>query len=335
LTSEAGFRDIPVLLLYNLDPAWSAAEIKEVAGLSAQLSLALAEEGHTVTEVPVGHGDLASILAPYDPAAHIVFNWCESYPGIARSEPQVARDLAGLGYLHTGADATALALSQDKCATKAALVGQGVPTPAGELFTTPDVDGWSRYPAIVKTACEHCSEGLTRDSVVSTPEELSRRIDFVLRTFRQPALVEDFIDGREFHVTLIGNGHPEMLPVAEMDFSRFGDFHDHLCSYEAKFTPGSAHYEGIETLLPAPLGEIELYALEQVSRAAYQTIGCRDYGRIDVRLRDGVYHVLDVNPNSDLSFDASTACAAEVAGIRYGQLASRILGLAVRRSRPG
>lgn len=332
MANEAGFRDIPVLLLYNLDPAWSASEVNEVEALSAQLAQALATEGHAVMPVPVGHGDLADILSPFAPAGHLVFNWCESYPGVPRSEPHVARDLAALGFLHTGADAAALALSQDKCATKEALIRQGIPTPEGQLFTTADVDDWSRYPAIVKTACEHCSEGLTRDSVVSAPDELSRRIDLVLRMFRQPALVEDFIDGREFHVTLVGNGHPEMLPVAEMDFSRFADYHDHLCSYEAKFIPGSAHYEGIETLLPAPLEDIELAALGQVCRAAYQAIGCRDYGRIDVRLRNGIYHVLDVNPNSDLSFDASTACAAEVAGMSYGQLASRILELAVRRA---
>ena len=321
MLSDTRFHDLPVLLLYNLDPAWSASERNEVTTLSAQLAQSLADEGHTAYPVPVEHSDLAAILRPYDPAEHLVFNWCESYPGIPRSEPLIARDLHEMGFVFTGAAHDALALSQDKSTTKTTLARQAVPTPEGRIFTRPDVDGWTRYPAIVKTAYEHCSEGLTRDSVVTHEEELKDRISFVLNTFQQPALVEDFIDGREFHVTLIGNGHPNMLPVAEMDFSRFSDFHDHLCSYEAKFTPGSSHYEGIQTLLPAPLNDVELYALEQVCHAAYQTIGCRDYGRIDVRLRDGIYYVLDVNPNSDISPDASTACAAEIAGYTYGPMA--------------
>jgi len=143
--------------------------------------------------------------------------------------------------------------------------------------------------------------------------------------------VEDFIDGREFHVSLWGNGRVEMLPPAEMDFSVFPAVRDRLCSYDAKFVPGSRHYEGIRTLLPAPLSADELATMEAVCREAYQVIGCRDYGRLDLRVRDGVCYILDVNPNADISFDASLACAAEVAGHSYGEVGSNILSLASRR----
>jgi len=122
-----------------------------------------------------------------------------------------------------------------------------------------------------------------------------------------------------------------VLPAAEMDFSFFGDAKDRLCTYDSKFIPGSGHYEKIETLLPAPLANDETEALERVCKNAYVALGCRDYARMDVRLRDNIFYVLDVNPNADISIDASMACAAEVAGISYGQMGSLIVRMAAKR----
>jgi D-alanine-D-alanine ligase len=153
----------------------------------------------------------------------------------------------------------------------------------------------------------------------------------VLDVFQQPALVEDFIDGREFHVTVWGNGEVEVLPPAEMDFSAFGDVHDRLCTFDSKFCPGSLHYERIQLRLPAPLSEDERRRLERVARAAYRTLGCRDYGRLDIRLRDGIFYVLDVNPNPDISAETSTVYAAAEAGYSYGAMASYLINLAAMR----
>jgi D-alanine-D-alanine ligase len=104
-----------------------------------------------------------------------------------------------------------------------------------------------------------------------------------------------------------------------------------LCTYDAKFIPGSEHYKKIETLLPAPLTSDEKENMESVCKKAYHALGCRDYARMDVRLRDNVFYVLDVNPNADISIDASMACAAEAAGISYGQMGSRIVQMAAQR----
>jgi D-alanine-D-alanine ligase len=116
-----------------------------------------------------------------------------------------------------------------------------------------------------------------------------------------------------------------------MDFSYFNNVKDRLCTYDSKFIPGSEHYEKIETLLPAPLTGDESKALELVCKNAYVALGCRDYARMDIRLRDNIFYVLDVNPNADISIDASMACAAEVAGISYGQMGSLIVRMAARR----
>ena len=324
-------RKVPVILLYNLDPSWNSHEKKEVTLLSSQLGQAVSDIGHPTTLVPVSDSDLTAALRPFDPLSHIVLNWCDNIPAVPKSESRVPQILESLGFAFTGADASALTLAQHKRAMKEILSESGIPTPAWRLYDRPEADGWKQFPSIVKAAEEHCSEGLTRESVVMNEAELCARIAYVQETFKQPALVEDFIDGREFHVSLWGNGVIDMLPPAEMDFSQFKDVHDRLCTYESKFVPGSAHYEGIHTLLPAPLGAEELRTLKRVCRAAYRAIGCRDYGRIDLRIRDGVFYVLDVNPNADISADASLACAAELAGYSYGETGSRIVRLAANR----
>ncbi|MGC9325907.1 MAG: D-alanine--D-alanine ligase family protein [Desulfomonilia bacterium] len=323
--------DIPVLLVYNLDPNWTDHERSEVANSTALLGEALLQVGHPTTLVPVAHEDISQYLNPYSPLDHIVLNWCECLPGIDHSEWMVADCIEKLSYVFTGADSRILELSQDKCRVKHVLTQSGVAIPRWSVFTHPKDNQWSCFPAIVKPAHEHSSIGITRDSVVMNQDVMRQRIAYILDTYQQPALVEDFIDGREFHVSLWGNGRLEVLPPAEMDFSLFSDVHDRLCTYDAKFIPGSDPYEKIQTLLPAPLDNSELQDLEATCKAAYRAVGCRDYARIDVRYRDHVFYVLDVNPNADISMDASMACSAEVAGFTYGEMGSYLVRLAARR----
>jgi D-alanine-D-alanine ligase len=322
---------IPVVLLYNLDPDWTLEEKKEAIKLTEELGGALKELGHAVEFVRVEGDEIARKMRPYDPAEYLIFNWCEGIPGIEHSEWLVARQLEDLGYAYTGAAPQALALAQDKQRVKGVLDVHGIPTPVWKIFDVPQADSWRIFPAIVKPPNEHCSAGITPESVVMNREDLAQRIAFILNRYAQPALVEDFIDGREFHVAVLGNEDLTVLPAAEMDFSRFGSAQDRLCTYEAKFTPGSLHYEKIETLLPAPLTETEKETMEAICRKAYRAVGCRDYARMDIRLRGGVFYVLDVNPNADISSDASMACAAEAAGISYAQLGGAIVRLVAGR----
>jgi D-alanine-D-alanine ligase len=331
MSPKADRHKVPVILLYNVDPLWSSDEQAEVERLSVQLADAMASVGHPTTRLPVRGSDLPSLLRTFLPGEQIVFNWCDDLPDTPKSESLVPGILDSLGFAFTGADASALKLSWNKRTMKETLARCGIPTPAWRIYEEPCADGWAWYPAIVKAACEHCSEGLTRDSVVMTEAELEARIAHVMETYKQPALVEDFVDGREFHISLWGNGAIEMLPPAEMDFSAFGDIRDRLCTYDSKFVPGSAHYEGIHTVLPAALSKAETASLKRVCQAAYRAIGCRDYGRIDLRMRNNLFYVLDVNPNADISADASFACAAELAGYSYGETVSRIVRLAAAR----
>jgi len=317
-----------VLLLHNLDPRWSPAETDEVRTVVQLLLEALRAEGHRVSELPLCDANLTAALAPFDPQAHVVFNWCEELPGGPRGDVQVARILEQLGFNYTGSPPEVLALSWDKAAVKERLAAAGVPTPRGRVCDERSVKGWQGFPAIVKPAFEHCSLGLDRDAVVLDADALRRRVRYVQEQYRQPALVEDFIDGREFHLTLWGNGRVRALPAAEMDFSAFSDVRDRLCTYDSKFSPGSIHYEGIELRVPAMLAEDERAALVQTAAQAYRVVGCRDYARLDLRQRDGTFYVLDVNPNPDISPDTSLALAAEAAGMPYGRFVSRLVNLA-------
>lgn len=323
--------DVPILVLYNLDHEWQPAEKEEVLDEVARVEAAVRAEGHSVTSLRVDDADLDARLAGYSPDDWVVLNWCEDLPGISQGDVVAAQILEQRGMTYTGATSQVLALSWDKSRVKERLRTARVPLARGRIYETPDPGGWDCFPAIVKPSRQHCSFGVTPEAVVLTPAELRERIAFVLDTFHQPALVEDFIDGREFHVTVWGNGTLEMMPPAEMDFGVFENIHDRLCTFDSKFQPGSIHYTGIQLRMPASLSEAEHARLEQIARRAYRAIGCRDYARLDIRLRDGTFHVLDVNPNADLSHDNSMTHAAKLLGYSYGAMVSRLIRLAAHR----
>jgi D-alanine-D-alanine ligase len=323
--------DLPVILLHNMNPDWTEAETREAGEDVAALGDALAGLGHRVALLPVEDEKLRARLGPFDPREHIVFNWCEEIPGLPHSEPEVAAVLEGLGFVFTGASSGVLSLSQDKPRIKRILDAMELPTPPWAVFDASDADGWTTFPAIVKAAHEHCSIGISPESVVTSPAELAGRVAYILESHRQPALVEEFIDGREFHVAAWGNGTVTVLPAAEMDYVGLTDIRDRLFTYEAKYVPGSRLYETIELRVPAELDPAARHDLERIVLATYRATGCRDYGRIDLRYRDGVFYVIDVNPNPDINPQTSMTYAAAELGYSYGAMGSRIVNLAAAR----
>lgn len=324
--------DLPILILYNLDPTWPQEDIHYCAALAHQMKDSLVEVGHPVQEVCVTSAEIETALAGFDPGELVLFNWCEELPGVPHSAARVAETLEQLGFIFTGASAQALAINQDKRLVKRLLQGSQIPTPAWQVYEeAAQTIHWRHFPAIVKPAFEHCSYGITRESVVQSTAELVRQVHYVLDELHQPALVEEFIDGREFHVGVIGNGKLRVLPPAEIDYSSFDDIHDRLCTYEANFIKDSRAYQFTVPRLPVVLTEDQLGQLEEVVTAAYQATDCRDYARMDIRLRDGVFYLLDVNTNADMSPDTSLVMAAELAGFPYGKLVSLLINLAARR----
>jgi D-alanine-D-alanine ligase len=323
--------ELPVILLYNLDRSWPPSDIQEILNLVQDLAGGLSSVGHPTQTICLDDDRLERVMASYDPARQIVFNWCEEIPGIPRSSALVARTLEELGFTFTGTDSQALLFSQDKPAVKTQLFKVGVPTPGWQVHDGTRSLDWKDYPAIVKPAYEHYSLGITQEAVVHNSQELFQRIAQDVETFHQPLLVEDFIDGREFHVTVVGNGRLKVLPIAEMDFSDIKEDKGRLCTYDSKFTPTSPDSQMIQLRLPAVLSEKENRKLKETAISAYRATNCRDYARLDVRQREGIFYVLDVNPNADISPDTSVALSAKLAGYSYGQFGSLLVNLAAHR----
>jgi len=325
------WKGLSVLLLYNLDPSWSRQDIQECHAAASLLTNSLVDAGHHVQKVCVQSAELETALEGFNPDQHLIFNWCEELPGIPRSEHMVAQTLERMGFTFTGAGSQTLTLGQDKPRVKRLLHKRQIPTPTWQVYSSTRKINWMRFPAIVKLAYEHCSYGITRESVVQSTSELVGRVHYVIDEMHQTALVEEFIDGREFHVGVIGNGTLTVLPPAEIDYSPFNDIHDRLCTYESNYDPTSLAYQLTLPKLPVVLSKDQLSRLEEIIIAAYRAIDCRDYARMDVRLQGEDFYLLDVNPNPDISSDTSLALGAELVGLSYGELGSLLVNLAAQR----
>ncbi len=318
-------------MLYDLDPEWDSSEISDVRQSNSMVYESLKEEGLEVCIEELNDPHLKRILKCYNPADTIIFNLCESLPGIACSERKVAGIIESERFTYTGNTPGLIDLSYDKFRVKEILVSLGIKVPRGAVLTPAEAAEWKLFPAIVKPSREHCSLTITEKSVVYDTASLQEQILHVNTLLKQPAMVEDFIDGREFHISVWNNEIPEMLPPAEMDFSAFSEARERLCTYDSKFLPGSLHYEKIETLIPAPLNEKQFEKLEKTVMKTWRGFRCRDYARFDFRLRDNDFYLLDINPNNDISADTSFALAAEIKNYSYGRMVKRIAMMAAGR----
>ena len=314
------------------DPGREARE--DVLKVAAAMRLALETSGHVIETIAVEH-DLFSIHDAFSKRRpDLVVNLCESLAADSRGEMLVPAMLDLLAVPYTGSTALSLALALHKNKAKEILAARGVPTPA--FCVVEHVEDLPRvqlpFPLIVKPSREDASVGIDFDSVVTDKKGLGRAVTRVLRTFHQPALVEEFIDGREVYVPLLGNAPRSPLPLTEI---RFGgatfSCQPRVLSYAAKWNTESAECEDSPSH-PAQLSEELEARCVSVAMAAFEALECRDYGRVDLRVNAaGEPLVIDINPNCDLHPHAGFARAAEAAGISYSDLAMHLVELAWER----
>src|SRR5918911_1565933 len=186
-----------------------------------------------------------------------------------------------------------------------------------------------QFPVIVKPAREDGSIGIEFSAVVNSIRELMERMDWLHANFDSPVLIEEYVDGREMYVGVIGNDKPEALPIVELDLSKLPDGTPRIAAAEVKWGKGTKAYRDTKSAIATDLSEETTAALQQTAVAAYQALELRDYGRVDMRLQpDGRVQVIEVNPNPWLSSRAEFAMAARKGGRTYSPLVGEIIDLA-------
>lgn len=261
----------------------------------------------------------------------VVFNLCEALGGDSRLEVHAAWLLDRLGLPFTGSPYHALRHCLYKVEANQILARAGVRVPATVRVDSPDQLPKVAFPVIVKPEREDGSTGIERDSVVYDHPKLRDQVAWVIETYRQPAVVQRYIHGRELAISLLSWPAPRVLPPGEILFHELPQGHPHILTFASKWHP-----ETIESIatpsVAAVLRPPELRRVGAIGRRAFEVLGLRDYGRVDVRLDErGEPYVIDVNPNCDLSEDGGFGLACRRAGFGYADFIWEILRSALRR----
>ena len=293
----------------------------------------LGKLGHDAT-LHVLDGSIKSLHALARVDADMIFNLAESFGGNDTADYCIAAYMELLGKHFTGSGSHGLLYGQDKAAAKKILEFHGIHTPVfarsfrGRLDFSHDL----AFPVIVKPAREDGSLGIEFSSVVTSIRELMERIDWLHANFDSPVLIEEFVEGREMYVGVIGNEHPEALPVIELDLSKLPEGRPRIAGAEVKWGKGTRAYRDTKSAIAEGLPDETVATLQQTAIGVYQALELRDYARVDMRLRpDGRVAVIEANPNPWLASKAEFAMAARKSGRNYTQLIEEILDLALAR----
>ncbi|OGK27572.1 hypothetical protein A3C28_06095 [Candidatus Roizmanbacteria bacterium RIFCSPHIGHO2_02_FULL_39_9] len=301
-----------------------------------EVSNALGENGHKVSLLGI-HNDVRELLDKLDEQKpDLVFNLCETFDDNYYGEMYITALLDMLRIKFTGTRPAGMALRQDKAITKQLLAFYDVPCPQYATFALGQLEfaGKMRFPLFVKPLKKDASAGIDESSLVNDYESLMKKINFIHKELRDTALVEEYIEGREFYVSVLGNDPRESLPLVELDFSKLPQNYKHIYTEKAKFDEDSEVYNlinfGVATDLPQEIrNKITMIGIKAAN--ALQVV---DYARVDIRLdQDGIPYVVEVNANPYLERTAEFAVAALQAGMGYSTLVNKIVDVAWERWR--
>jgi len=330
-----------VLLAFNEPP--KSEEFDSVDIVSEQaikdevdaVQTSLLSLGHQVECLAIDHieKDLKKINQ-FKP--DLIFNLVEGYNGDAGMEMGIAGLWELKGITYTGNSALTLGLAQNKAMAKKLFQAGNILTPAFEVYERIPKKTALSYPLIVKPSREDASLGITQDSIVHDLQQMQRAVSEILKQYSQPALVEQFIDGREFNISILGNNPIHILPISEIDFSNLDKGYYSITTYEAKWMPEHPLYKKTPPRCPAEISATLKRRLEDIALAVYRLLRGRDYGRVDVRMdsNDEIY-VLEYNPNPDISPDAGFIRSLKAGGYEYEDFVSIVLKEAAKRKANG
>lgn len=292
----------------------------------------LKEAGLNATVFPLRRSVFSFMRRVKSRDIDVLINLCEAFYGKPEWEANVAAVFEMLGIPFTGSGFRTLALCQDKARAKAVLEAHGLPVAPSRLVCSPGEAVDLPFPLFVKPNMEDASLGIYPESVVRDEESLKQQVKRVVETYNQPALVEAYIEGREFNVAVLDNGRIHALPVSEIDFSGMPEDTPNICSYTAKWFVEDPLCIHTVPICPAPINAELAGRLRDTAVAAFKAMDCLDYARIDFRMDGaGRFYILEVNPNPDTSLDAGYARALGAEGIGYAEFWMGIIENALKR----
>ena len=299
---------------------------------------ALRELGHEVQVIGVSDDVLPIRQCVSGFRPHAVFNQLVELRDVGAFAVHVVGYLELLGVPYTGCNPQGLTIARDKALSKKILRYHRVPTPAFRVFPVarrPRIPKGLPFPMIVKSLDEEASRGLSQASIVWDEEELVERIDFVHRHVETAAIAEQYVRGRELTIGVLGNERLHTFPVWEMRFASLPDGTEPIATERVKWNRAYQKRLGVE-IGPAELPEEVDARIARMARRSYRALSLSGYARLDLRLsEDGRIHVIEANPNPDLSADEEFALAAGRAGLEYPRLVQRILNLGIAWDAPG
>lgn len=293
----------------------------------------LLELGHDVTLLP--------LIPPLEQArvrltsldVDLVFNLFEGFCGSPETEALVPETLSETGIPFTGCPAAVIKQALDKARVKELVKAAGIPTPDFQVLNPETVHTFHlNYPCIIKPPGEDASHGLTEESVVDNFISLKKQVTAITASYADNSLVEEFIGGREFNATVLGNARCTVLPVSEIVYALPPDI-PRILTFASKWETDSLYFHGTKVVCPAAIGKREQEQITQTALATYRLLGCRGYARVDMRMdEDERINMIEVNPNPDISLDAGTVRQAKAAGMTYTRFIEEIVKLALEKN---
>jgi D-alanine-D-alanine ligase len=306
------------------DPPDANAEFDHPSTIKV-IAKAIESQGFQVKKI----GNVVSLLENIDKLdVDIVFNISEGLVGRNReSQVPVLLEMAGIPFV--GADALSLAVSLDKIMAKKIFKAENIPTPKFTEIKSVDSGinfDHMKFPLFVKPRFEGSSKGLTETSRVANKEELKKQVEHIISTYKQPALIEEFIRGEEFTVAIVGNEPAEVMPIVQIKIDGKFKLEDRF------YTFGRIKDDSVEYVCPAPVSEGLRKKLSELALKTYNAIECRDFGRVDFRVDGkGSPYVLEINPLPSLSTEDVFMPVAKAIGLSYEEMIGKILKAALKR----
>ncbi len=306
------------------DPPDANAEFDHPSTIEV-IANAIRENGYNVKKI----GNVSHLMEKFNHLdVDIVFNISEGMTGRNReSQVPILLEMAGIPFV--GADALSLGISLDKVMAKKVFTADDIPSPRSvEIKSADEVKhlGHLKFPLFVKPRFEGSSKGLSEASRVENAEDLRKQVEHIVNTYKQPALVEEFIRGEEFTVAVIGNDPPQVMPIVQIKIE--GQLH----LKDKFYTFGHIKDDKVEYVCPAPVNPALAKRLSELALRTYNAIECLDFGRVDFRVDEkGNPYVLEINPLPSLSTEDVFMFIAKARGITYTQIMGEILTAAVTR----